>query len=236
MCRVASAFDEAEASHARFRLRREPAAVQQLAFQGGEEALADGVVVGSPTDPMNGRTPAFRHRSARRQGCVLESLVGIRKPGSRSWTGRAGRHTAPISLANQAAARGKTSRSTRGGLFSRRSHARASPFSSRRPLGGQARTSQAQIDCAVGSNSRARSSASRPARTRSTVWQRNSGKYGRCVLSMEEASCESRKRRHQGRSILGGSDDFTEAGRLWRRVGRSLCSWAGACRSGWPRA
>ncbi len=48
---------------------------------------------------------------------------------------------------------------------------------------------------------------------------------GRCTRSLKDFS-----------AVVGGSDDFTEAGRLWRRVGRSLCSWAGACRSGWPRA
>ncbi len=50
------------------------------------------------------------------------------------------------------------------------------------------------------------------------------------------ADPQARARARRGDETLGGSDDFTEAGRLWRRVGRSLCSWAGACRSGWPRA
>jgi len=40
------ALDEAEAGHLRFSLGREPAAVQQLAFKGGEEAFAHGVVIG----------------------------------------------------------------------------------------------------------------------------------------------------------------------------------------------
>jgi hypothetical protein len=37
---VAPARNEAEASHPGFGLRHEPAAIQQLAFQGGKEALA----------------------------------------------------------------------------------------------------------------------------------------------------------------------------------------------------
>jgi hypothetical protein len=37
------------------------------------------------------------------------------------------------------------------------------------------RTTQARIECDDGSNSRAKSSGDRPARTRSTIWRRNSG-------------------------------------------------------------
>jgi DNA end-binding protein Ku len=47
------------------------------------------------------------------------------------------------------------------------------------------------MDCPVGSNSRARSSGSRPARTRSTIWRRNSGEYGGCVLGIGSTSGES---------------------------------------------
>ena len=38
--------------------------------------------------------------------------------------------------------------------------------------------------CADGSNSRARSDGSRPERTRSTIWRRNSGEYGGRVFGM----------------------------------------------------
>ena len=44
-----------EARHARLGLRCKPAPLEQLAFQRGEEALAHRVVIGSPTDPIDGR-------------------------------------------------------------------------------------------------------------------------------------------------------------------------------------
>ena len=83
---------------------------------------------------------------------------------------------------NEAAARERMSRSNRNCLFSRRKRAnssrsaglRASPFSSRRPSCRSDCATQVRIDCPVGSNSRARSSGSRPARTNSTIWRRNS--------------------------------------------------------------
>ncbi len=85
--------------------------------------------------------------------------------------------TAPVSRANQAAAFDNMSRSTRSCLFSRRRRDNSSrsaalrpgSTSSRRPSFLSASTIQLRIDCAVGSNSRARSSGSRPARTRSTI-------------------------------------------------------------------
>ena len=43
---VVSAFDAAEAGHARFGLRGKPAAAEWFGFEGGEEALGHGVVVG----------------------------------------------------------------------------------------------------------------------------------------------------------------------------------------------
>ena len=99
---------------------------------------------------------------------------------------------APVSRANQAAAFDKISRLTRNCLFSRRSRDNSSRSaaltpgiaSSRRPSFLSACTIQLRIDCAVGSNSRARSSGSRPARTRSTIWRRNSGEYGTWVFGM----------------------------------------------------
>ena len=91
--------------------------------------------------------------------------------------------TAPVSLANQAAAFNKISRSRRRCRFSRRSRdnssrsaeVRPGRASSRRPSCLSARAIQLRTDCAVGSNSRARSSGSRPARAKSTIWRRNSG-------------------------------------------------------------
>ena len=60
--RVVPAFDEAEAGNLRLGLRRKAAAFQQLAFKGREEAFAHRVVVGVPTDPIDGRTPASLQR------------------------------------------------------------------------------------------------------------------------------------------------------------------------------
>ena len=61
--RVVPAFDELEDRHAGFDLGFEAAAVEQFAFEGGKEALAHGVVEASPTEPIEGRTPASLQRS-----------------------------------------------------------------------------------------------------------------------------------------------------------------------------
>ena len=45
---VVPSLDELEDGHACFGMRAEPAAVEQLAFEGREEALAHGVVVAIP--------------------------------------------------------------------------------------------------------------------------------------------------------------------------------------------
>src|SRR5215469_356984 len=46
----------------RLGLRLEPAAIEQFAFEGREEALAHGVVISIATEPIEGRTPASRQR------------------------------------------------------------------------------------------------------------------------------------------------------------------------------
>jgi hypothetical protein len=90
--------------------------------------------------------------------------------------------TEPVSVANQAAAFDSISRSSRNTRFSRRSRASScrssllSP-SSRRPASRSACATQLRIDCAVGSNSFARSSGLRPARTSSTIRCRYSDAY-----------------------------------------------------------
>ena len=55
--RIVPTFDELEDGHARLRLGAELAPVEQLAFEGGEEALAHRVVVGV-TDRSHGRPHA----------------------------------------------------------------------------------------------------------------------------------------------------------------------------------
>src|SRR5215467_14934765 len=60
--RIVEALDEGEHCASRLGLRLEPAAIEQFAFEGREEALAHGVVIGIPTEPIEGRTPASRQR------------------------------------------------------------------------------------------------------------------------------------------------------------------------------
>jgi len=43
---IVEAFDEAEAGHAGLDLRGKAASLEQFAFEGGKEALAQGIVVG----------------------------------------------------------------------------------------------------------------------------------------------------------------------------------------------
>jgi hypothetical protein len=91
--------------------------------------------------------------------------------------------TAPVSRANQAAARERMSRSRRNCLFSRRNRISSSRSegvttalsSFGRPSCRSATATQWRIECEVGSNSHASSSGSRPARTSSTICRRNSG-------------------------------------------------------------
>ena len=89
--------------------------------------------------------------------------------------------TAPVCRPNQAAAFEGTSRSAMLGSGSTliRFAAQAP-----RPSCLSAAAIQTPIDCAVGTNFRARSSGDRPARTRSTIWRRNSGEQGRRVLGI----------------------------------------------------
>src|SRR6516225_9700669 len=85
-----------------------------------------------------------------------------------------------VSRANQAAAFERIPLSSLSWRFSCRSwvsssrSAVVSPLP-RRPASHSAWPTQFLIDCAVGSNSCARSSGERPARTSSTIWRRNSG-------------------------------------------------------------
>ena len=51
---IVEAFDEAEAGHARLDLGGEAAPLEQFAFEGGKEALAQGVI-GAPAKPAKSR-------------------------------------------------------------------------------------------------------------------------------------------------------------------------------------
>ena len=104
----------------------------------------------------------------------------------------------PVSRANQAAAFERISRSSRSCLFSRRSRVNSSrsnavrpgAASSRRPSFRSAWATHARMEWPLGSNSRARSSGLRPARTRSIICRRNSGEYGGRVLGIGSTSGE----------------------------------------------
>ncbi len=98
-----------------------------------------------------------------------------------------------VSRANQAVAFARISRPSRRRRFSRRSLRSSSRSavvipSSRRPSSRSAWTTQLRIDCADGSNSRARWSGLRPDRTRSTIWRRNSAGYGALDLGIADTS------------------------------------------------
>src|SRR5512134_1030837 len=91
------------------------------------------------------------------------------------------------SLANQAVAFDRISRSSLSCLFSRRSFTSSSRSalvnrSLRLPLSASACASQLRIVCSEGSNSSASSFTLRPDRTRSTIFWRNSNGYGCLVL------------------------------------------------------
>ena len=74
---IASAFDVAEARHARFGMGREPAAAEQLGFQGGEEALGHGVVVSVADRTHRGADTGLAAPFAERQRRMLRSLVAV---------------------------------------------------------------------------------------------------------------------------------------------------------------
>ncbi len=114
-----------------------------------------------------GLAAQFRHAEhARQRGNRKDSLVRAHELEDPDGI-------APVSQANQAAARERMSRSSRSCLFSRRSRANSSRstaakpalFSSRPPSCRPAFATHARIDSADGSNSRARSAGSRPAET-----------------------------------------------------------------------
>src|SRR5262249_62361642 len=97
-----------------------------------------------------------------------------------------------VSRAKQAAAFERISVASLSWRFSRRSwvsssrSAVVSPLPPR-PASHSAWPTQFLIDCAVGSNSCASSSGERPARTSSTIWQRNSGGEGGLVFALVDS-------------------------------------------------
>jgi hypothetical protein len=107
------------------------------------------------------------------------------------------------SRANQVAAFERMSLSTRNCLISRRR--RCSSWSSSvvkppspEPSSRSACCTQLRIDSGDGSNSLANYSGVRPARTNSTIWRRNSGAYGVCVLGRSSSLPKYRDVHHTG--------------------------------------
>ncbi len=102
----------------------------------------------------------------------------------------------PVSLANQAAAFERISRSIRSCLFSRRSRVSSSRSgvlspSLRFPASRWACATQFEIDCAAQPNSWASSPGDRPAFTRSTICWRNSGGYGGLVRGIVDSCAKN---------------------------------------------
>lgn len=72
---IVETLDEGEHRHARFSLRLEPAAVQQFAFERGEEALRHGVVVGVANRAHGGANARLAAAVAESDGGVLRALI-----------------------------------------------------------------------------------------------------------------------------------------------------------------
>jgi hypothetical protein len=74
--RVVEALEELKDGHPGLGLRAEPTAVQELALECREEALAQSVVV-SVTDPHRGTDSGLPTALTEGDGSVLGSLVGV---------------------------------------------------------------------------------------------------------------------------------------------------------------
>jgi len=75
--RIVPPFHELEDRHSRLGLRFEPLAVEQLTFQGREEALAQGVVVAVAGRPHRGADAGLLASFSEGDRGVLTSLVGM---------------------------------------------------------------------------------------------------------------------------------------------------------------
>ena len=75
--RIVPAFDELKNSQACLRWGVEGVAVEQLTFQSGEEALAEGIVVAISDGAHRRPDPGGPTTLTEGQGCVLAALVGM---------------------------------------------------------------------------------------------------------------------------------------------------------------
>src|SRR3954453_5832454 len=72
---IVEAFDEAEAGHARLDLRGKAVPLEQFAFEGGKEALAQGVIVSLPERAHRGPDAGLLAALAESQRGILAALV-----------------------------------------------------------------------------------------------------------------------------------------------------------------
>jgi hypothetical protein len=74
---IVEAFDEAEAGHACLDLRGKAAPLEQFAFEGGKEALAQGVIVSVPDRAHRGPYAGFLAALAESQRGILAALDAL---------------------------------------------------------------------------------------------------------------------------------------------------------------
>src|SRR3954453_23152988 len=74
---IVEAFDEAEAGHACLDLRGKAASLEQFAFEGGKEALAQGVIVSVPDRAHREPYAGFLAALAESQRGILAALIGM---------------------------------------------------------------------------------------------------------------------------------------------------------------
>src|ERR1700751_1362360 len=75
--RIVEALDEGEHCASRLGLRLEPAAIEQFAFEGREEAFAHGVVIGIADRTHRGSHTGLTTAVAELDRGVLRTLVGV---------------------------------------------------------------------------------------------------------------------------------------------------------------
>ena len=92
--RIVEALDEGEHGAAGFRLGLEATAIKELAFEGGEEALAHGVVIGVSNRAHRGAHACLAAAMAELDRGVLRTLIGVMD--HRSGSSRQQRHVQSI--------------------------------------------------------------------------------------------------------------------------------------------
>src|ERR1700732_3619508 len=116
---IVPTLNVAEDRHSGLGLRCEPATCQQLTFQGCEEALAHGVIVGVTNRSHGWAHTGFPAAAGERQRCILGALVAvvddIGRPATQSWFGRSA-----VKFRSTRSGAGRASRSRRVVMMPRR--------------------------------------------------------------------------------------------------------------------